>query len=585
MFLPKQLGVLGFVLGAALAVSCGSGDEPEIDFILPSEGMVTRGELGIALRVQGIAPERVSLFVDEAWLANLEEASYRWDTRSWPEGEHTLIARAFAADEVYSSKGLKVVVDRTPPQIVSMQPAPGTSDVAVDAPISLVFSEPLAASVLATASLLVSVSGEGTETLEPSSLSPDGRTLFFPRPSRPYLPPVTISALLVGSVEDAVGNVLVPARDSGWSWQVPVLLSVGDAMADLDTSSRPFGARVALRPDGEGRPVVAWSPSPGYVFTRRWDGTKWVSLPSGLEVSVNGAFTANDIVLDAQGRPSVAWGATLAQGGRSATYVYRLEEAQWKFLGGVGTNPEGEFPIIKHVALRVAPSGLPRVAWLAESKTTPGRAEVMVVQSRGEPGWDFSARSTNALLERSLALEVTASGDPVVAWSERTESSGFRIAVHRVVATGWESLPGTPLSTGSVHNPSLALESDGTPLLAWSRDGAIEVRRWAGGEWQPVGQPIPTPMGKANLVVSALVLRASGQPLLAWSYPGWAEVWGWKEGAWVQLAMLRQPTFEDASPWPVFLRVEGTGSPVMAWMRRDSSYLGRGSLDVYRLNL
>ncbi|HEX8438125.1 Ig-like domain-containing protein [Archangium sp.] len=588
MFVSRQLGLLGLILGAALAVSCGGGDEPEIGFILPSAGTVTRGELGIALSVRGIAPERMSLFVDEAWVANLTEASYRWDTRNWPEGEHTLVARAFVGEEVFSSKGLQVVLDRTPPQLVSVTPAREAKDVAVDAPVSLVFSEPLAASALATASLLLSVDGREVERLAPSSLSPDGKTLFFPSPFRRYPPPVTLTALLVGGVEDAAGNVLVPARDSGWSWQVPVVLSLGDAMADLAASSRGFIEHgVALRLDGEGRPMVAWSRVPGSVVLRRWNGTKWDSLPSGsgsLNFAEGAVLAANSLALDVQGRATTAWNVLPNQSRSFTTYLHRLEAGQWKSLGSVGTGSAEDFPSIHQAVMGLSPSGLPRVARMAGEVTT-GQGQVTVLQARGESGdGDYSVRSSNALMWAGVALEVSASGDPVVAWIELTDS-GKRIVVDRWVSTGWESLPMTPPSSVAYH-PSLALEPDGTPLVAWSGNEAIEVRRWANGAWQAVGQPIPASTGgRASRVVSALALGASGQPVLAWSVPGRLEVWGLREGTWVRLEQFLHPISNETTPWPVFLRDEGTGSPVMAWIRRDASNPDGGSLGVYRLNL
>jgi hypothetical protein len=587
MFLSsKRLGGLGFILGAALAVSCGSGNEPEIEFILPGEGVATRGTLDIALSVRGIAPERMSLFVDEAWVANLTEASYRWDTRNWPEGERTLVARAFVGEEMFSSKGLKVVLDRTPPQLVSVTPALNAKDVAVDAPVSLVFSEPLAASALTTASLSLSVDGREVESLKPSSLSPDGKTLLFPSPFRRYPAPITFTALLVGGVEDAAGNVLDPARDSGWSWQVPVTLSLGDAMADLAVSSRGFIEHgVAVRLDAEGRPLVAWNLWAGNVMSRRWSGTKWDSLPSGpsLRFEEGAVFAANGLALDAQGRPTIAWNVLPNQTRSFLTHLHRLEAGQWKSLGRVDTGSEEEFPSIRRTVLGLSPSGLPRVARVAGSGVSV-RAQVTVLQARSESGdWDFSVRSSNALVDAGLAMEVTASGDPVVAWIELTDSWP-RIAVDRVVSSGWERLSAVAPSAVA-YQPSLALEPDGTPLVAWSGSDVIEVRRWANGAWQAVGQPIPASTGgRAHLVVPALALGASGQPVLAWSAPGRLEVWALREGSWVRLEQFLHPISDETTPWPVFLRAEGTGSPLMAWIRRDASDRARGSLGVYRLN-
>jgi len=588
----KQRGWWGWALSAALLVGCEPeevDEEPQVEevkpelkveFLLPGERAATNGNLGIALKVQGGAPDRVELYVGDTWLANLDEASYLWDTRAWSEGEHTLTARAVVGKWAFTSPGRRVVVDRTPPRVVSTQPAAGDNNVAGDAPLSVVFSEPLASSALLSASLQVTVSGVGMETLKPRALSPDGKTLFFPKPSLSLMPPRTVSALLTGSVEDVAGNSFLPARDSSWAWEVPVLQVLGDAMAGLEPVSRSLLEADALRLDGEGRPMVAWE-SLGSVRVRRWEGSQWVSLPSGPPLGIAGIPT--HLALDEQGRPTV----TLVQRNTSASVVYlsRLEGGVWKQLAAVGSNAEGEFPFIDRAVGHVTPSGRVRVAWTASSKTDTETSQVMLWAQRESGDWDIVSRSNSARAgRRNIAMELEATGVPVIAWTELIDQAE-RVEVQRGTDVNPEAFAG--LSTRGFHyvvSPSLVLQPNGSPVVAWSETGALQVHRWTGAGWEQLGQSLALPTDGSYFVVSALALDASGRPLLAWSLPGRLELWRWVEGDWVRLAALSRPASKVSSYWPVYLQMDSTGSPVLAWSRTDAAAPSRGAIEVFRLN-
>ncbi|WP_076606354.1 Ig-like domain-containing protein [Cystobacter fuscus] len=111
-------------------------------------------------------------------------------------------------------------------------------------------------------------------------------------------------------------------------------------------------------------------------------------------------------------------------------------------------------------------------------------------------------------------------GNPIVAWSEERAPGGrSSIFVYRwdgraFVPMG-EPLNGTPL--GSAFKASMALGSDGNPIIAWEEsDGFNEniyVKRWIGSTWQTVGtgplsaendtrsNRVPTPAHNPSLAV------------------------------------------------------------------------------------
>ncbi|WP_434386605.1 hypothetical protein [Melittangium boletus] len=162
-----------------------------VEFLAPREMTATRSELSIALGVRGGEPDRLDLYVDEHWVARLDSATYRWDTRDWPEGEHTLTARVRVGEQVFTSPGRKVVVDRSPPRAVARQPMAASQTVSPSDPFLVSFSEPLRPSALESLWLEARLSTGPTFTIKPLALSEDRKTLVF-RHEVALSPPVTL---------------------------------------------------------------------------------------------------------------------------------------------------------------------------------------------------------------------------------------------------------------------------------------------------------------------------------------------------------------------------------------------------------
>ncbi|EPX58618.1 hypothetical protein D187_003816 [Cystobacter fuscus DSM 2262] len=583
--------MLGVGLAAALVQGCG-GDELEVEFLSPAERTETRGDLGIALTVTGGAPDRVDLYVNDGWLATIGDASYRWDTTGWPEGEYTLEARAWIGEQVYKSEPRKVRVDRTAPLLLTTFPSRGEPQVPVKAaPIALKFSEPLTTSALGTLTLRLNASGGGTQLLSPSGLSEDRKTLFFPAHSMNITPPQTIAATLMGRAEDPAGNSFLSGNvDSAWAWQVPVFIPLGEVMGSLLPTDEPpllsaQGPTLSL--NSEGRPLVSWRASSSSVVVRNWDGQGWKSIPSKPFPASDLRDVGADIALDESGIPTVGWISRDANS--SSISVWSHQGDDWARQFTVGPNPEGPFPLIDRAALRLSKNGTARLAWLAGSKTAPGFGGLMIYW-RG-PTEDTSFFNTysqgTALLGRHLAMETNTTLDSLaLAWSERVDN-GYRLMVIRRQDYSYEwsewpmqardALPG---------NPSLVLQSNGEPIVAWNEPGAIQVRRLKGNTWTAVGTPIPIPSTvDVTSVVPVLALDNTEQPVLAWSMPGKAEVWRWNGSAWMRVGELNQPVSgETSSPWPLQLQVEKSGTPVVGWLRPDANQPGRGVMEVYQLN-
>ncbi|WP_395835920.1 Ig-like domain-containing protein [Cystobacter fuscus] len=128
------------------------------------------------------------------------------------------------------------------------------------------------------------------------------------------------------------------------------------------------------------------------------------------------------------------------------------------------------------------------------------------------PGTDTQLKDSTMVLDKE--------GNPIVAWSEERAPGGRS----SIFVSRWDgkafvpmggSLNGTPF--GSAFKASMALGSDGNPIIAWEEsDGFNEniyVMRWIGSTWQTVGtgplsaendtrsSRVPTPAHNPSLVV------------------------------------------------------------------------------------
>lgn len=116
--IPNQ-GVYPGTVTVALAnraAGCGgyNGAAPTVSLLRPGRGWTVAGTLTVAATAQDdVAVTRVRFFADDALVGEDTTPPYEidWDTRTLPEGEHTVAAKAFdAAGNVGASQPVAVIV-------------------------------------------------------------------------------------------------------------------------------------------------------------------------------------------------------------------------------------------------------------------------------------------------------------------------------------------------------------------------------------------------------------------------------------------------------------------------------------------
>ena len=558
-------------LGLGCGEEGGEGTGPTapsltVEFRAPVEGAATRQELGIALEVRGEAPDRVDLYVDGGWLATLEAASYRWDTRDWPEGEHVLTARVQRGGQVFTSAERKVVVDRSPPRVVARSPAPGANAVEVNDAIQLTLSEPLTLASLSTLRLELEVPLRGVVSLNPT-LSADRKTLSFAH--RPDLEPAySLSATLRGEMEDDLGNRGAVAVES-WSWSVPAFFELGVLLNGLSTHALPVvGAPQppVLRIDAQGAPVFAWRYGEKNVLVRRWEAPRWETLVDA-EIPPAAGGTPVGFTLNAEGLP------TAASFAKSPGSVPLLMLSQWAAGHWLEPRPvllPSGLTGVGPVFMEYSPANHLRVAWTEDRALASDARGVMFhgeVPQR-EPSFFYERLSTRTpVVEPSLAMTTNARGNALVAWNERGDDGVYRTAVllHRLLAP---SVP-LPEPISYVSAPALALGANDEPFMAWANPGNIQVRQWNGSAWVALGSGVAVPSGSGSVAYGFVMGLVEGRPLIVSKAPGAVIAAHWNGSVWKPVSMPRPENRIDFG-LPL-LQKAPSGAVYVGWMENTAS--------------
>lgn len=299
---------------------------------------------------------------------------------------------------------------------------------------------------------------------------------------------------------------------------------------------------LAIRSDGI--PIVAWSDrssGDAQIYVRRWNGTRWVEMgsqaASGAGISANnGRSVEPSLAIRPDGSPIIAWQDD--SGGDSEIYVRRWNGSAWVEMGsgsatGGGISANNGFSFAPSLA--IAPDGRPIVAWVDESG---GNFDIYVRRWNGST-WEEMGNgsafgggiSATSGLSFDPSLAVSATGTPIIAWED--ESGVFSdILVRRWNGANWEEMGSGSASSGGISNdtrdsisPSLAISSQGIPIVSWVGDSGdhadIYVRRWNGTTWEEMGSGsasgngISATSGLSN--EPSLAIDPRGMPIITWA--------------------------------------------------------------------
>ncbi|NTX37279.1 Ig-like domain-containing protein [Myxococcus sp. CA033] len=500
----------------------------EVRIRTPEATAYTRGVLDLGLEVTGHRPDRVELLRDGEVLAVLEAPyTYAWDTAGETEGEHRLGGRVVFGETVFTGEERVVVVDRTAPRVVSRAPEPGAQDVWVKSPIQAVFSEPVNASTVTSASVRLTVGG--VEVARTVSLSGDGKTMTVV-PGAPILAPSAVAIALTSAVTDLAGNALdVPAGP--WDWEHPAVLfePAGPVFAmnsgSIDSFLYEFGS------DMKGNSfIVQAEKSLSHTQLRVYSntGSNWTELGRGLEARASGFEPYNPTLRfdPHDGSPVIAWNEGDGSNEFERIYVARWMGNQWNYLGGttgiLPSRPDSLFPVMDLDA-----TGKPLVAFYSDTEQTTyvyrwtGTAWEEVGGSINLPLgldssrlFDFRAGPSHSLFLGVMGTKDRISKLSVVQWD------GFM----------WKPLRGTqppveaPFNADFARDPRLYVSPEGNPILTWLEkvgNSYAQARSyvWDNNEWK-VYCPALTPSTESHSEQTRLEIDNSGTLWMVWAKQG-----------------------------------------------------------------
>ncbi|MFP2924161.1 Ig-like domain-containing protein [Pyxidicoccus sp. 3LG] len=543
----------------------------------PSESTsYVNGALPFEVVVEGGTPDAVELLRDSTLLIRLTEPPYTftWETTSEAEGEYQLTARAARGASSFTSAARTVVVDRTPPSIVTLTPAVSAANVSVRETPQVTFSESMKSStVMASNAELSVIGGPALDTA--LSLSQDGQRLTLT--PNTALPVSSAFRVRLGTTSqpltDLAGNALAPT--DAWTFSVPAWLPLGGAI-----SASPGGTsaeNVDMKLDGNGQPVIAWSESDGAsvnIHVARWDGSSWQPLGSALSgIGGTGTDAANPTLhVDATGQIRVAWDESIGVGQGRNIYARKWNNGSWEDLPGIPLSGDSE-RLVNHPALAMTQEGtlfmylsyydgaiskitgfrlgVGASTWMAlgvqspadhfssgECAVTAQGANVFsayntyldsmetrgigVLRNHTQPLGSGLVVSPSDSAARRLAISVNKTGTPLVAWEESLkDGSSGRIYFTQWLGSSWQMPEHISSNATSNSEPSVAIGSADIPIIAWSgvsgSERTIFVSRRSETTWELIG-PALNAYTETNTPAFApsLVLDSTGQPIVAW---------------------------------------------------------------------
>ncbi|MFC4425171.1 hypothetical protein [Deinococcus navajonensis] len=216
------------------------------------------------------------------------------------------------------------------------------------------------------------------------------------------------------NVREGVGTLLTLRRWQGREWlrSAPVSGPLG------------YPRQPALALDAAGVPTLAWlegDVAAAQVLVARQDGERWVRLGAPLSHAGRRYLAAPRLVLDAQGRPTVAW--LEDTGGRDTLFVAHWTGKEWTPLGGALSRDFALAP-----ALALDAQGRPAVAWTEERS---GLGRIFLARWTGA-AWTVAGPLNRdpAQDARSPALAAEASGGLVLGWRE-AQGGSYQVQLRR----------------------------------------------------------------------------------------------------------------------------------------------------------
>lgn len=172
----------------------------------------------------------------------------------------------------------------------------------------------------------------------------------------------------------------------------------------------------------------------------------------------------------------------------------------------------------------------------------------------------LDVNNANATFAPDMAM--TSLGRPVVAWTEDSN-----VYVKRWTGGSWQQL-GDALDNaiaGSAQGPAVAIDANNNPVVAWTENQNIYVKRWTGRAWVSYGKGAADSL---HALTPDLILDAAGNPIIVWQeeklvgYNLYAK--GWDGNSWEFLGSELNVDSDESAILASVIK-DNSGNPMVAW--------------------
>jgi len=244
----------------------------------------------------------------------------------------------------------------------------------------------------------------------------------------------------------------------------------GSGPLNANASATTIASAVSITSDGSD-PYVAWTEyttdgavqneTPPQVHVSRWDGTQWVAVGGGVNIS--SANWADDVsIAYLAGVPYVAW-TERSIGGNEQLFVKAFSGSNWVLVGGGTLNKDSNTGWAFRPSLIADPtSNSLYVGWVEQQAL--GQKPQTYVSKYAAGSWTSLGSSLNLdpLLGSSERVDLTvAAGEVVASWGEVNPGTMRQVFIKQWNGSAWTLLAGNPAP------PSLTCDLNG--------DGKVNV--------------------------------------------------------------------------------------------------------------
>jgi hypothetical protein len=219
----------------------------------------------------------------------------------------------------------------------------------------------------------------------------------------------------------------------------------------------------------------------------------------------------------------------------------------------------------------------------------------VTVTEPGEASWHLLGGALNVHADwagHDPTVALADDGSPVVAWVE--ESGATRsVYVKRWTGGEWQSLSGALNWAGGAGRPSMVLDASGHPVVAWSdayMTGAEEqvviltVQAWTGSDWRYLGSPVSRPLVGDEPVAPSVALDQDGRPVVAWQPESTIYVHRWTGSLWLLVGGELDVEWPAWATWlPPRIAIDSHGRPLVAAEANELIHVWRLGHDGWRL--